>query len=304
MNQDQVFSAADGSAEPQDEAPGRGLAQALPSRPWLEVVNPSVCLGRVHHALFDFDGTISVIRRGWEGIMIPLMVEMICNDHPPTPEIEAEVAEYVDRSTGTLTIKQMQWLEESVSRHGLARVSRTAREYKRIYNERLLRPVRQRLSHMDGSQAARDALMIAGARAFLQGLRDRGVTLYLASGTDHVYVLEEVAALGIAEIFGERVYGARDDAEACTKERVIQRILDEHGLRGEELLIVGDGPVEIRHAKARGVVALGVASDEERRQGLNPRKRQRLLAAGADLIVTDFLHHKDLLRYLLADDGV
>lgn len=51
---------------------------------------------------------------------------------------------------------------------------------------------------------------------------------------------------------------------------------------------------------ARGAVALGLAADEERRQGLNPRKRQRLLAAGADLIVTDFLHHEDLLCYLLA----
>lgn len=284
-------------------------AADLPPLPWLEVVNPSVRLGRVRHALFDFDGTISVIRRGWEAIMISLMVEMICDGHPPTPEImrriEAEVAEYVDRSTGILTIKQMQWLEDAVRRHGLARAPqgcrRTAREYKQVYNERLLRPVRQRLSQMDGSQAARDALMIAGARAFLQGLCDRGVILYLASGTDQVYVLEEVAALGIAELFGEHIYGARDDTEAYTKERVIQRILDEHGLRGEELLVVGDGPVEMRHAKARGAVPLGVASDEERRQGLDPRKRQRLLVAGADLIVTDFLHHDGLLRYLLAE---
>jgi phosphoglycolate phosphatase-like HAD superfamily hydrolase len=235
--------------------------------------------------------------------MIPLMAEMICDGQLSTPEIEAEVAEYVDRSTGILTIKQMQWLEESVRRHGLAPAPRTARQYKRIYNERLLRPVRQRLSQMDGSQAARDALMIAGARTFLQGLYDRGVTLYLASGTDHVYVLEEAAALGVAELFGEHIYGARDDTEAYTKARIIQRILDDHNLRGEELLVVGDGPVEIRHAKARGAVALGVAADEENRQGLNPCKRQRLLTAGADLIVTGFLHHQDLLRYLLADSG-
>ena len=290
-------------------------AADLPSLPWLEVVNPSVRLGQVHRALFDFDGTISVIRRGWERIMIPLMVEMICGDHLPAPEIvrsiETEVVEYVDRSTGILTIRQMEWLTEAVRRHGLARASegceRTAREYKRIYNERLLRPVRQRLNHMDASQAARDALMIAGARAFLQGLYDRGVTLYLASGTDHVYVLEEVTALGVAKLFGqEHIYGARDDAalrgtEAFSKAHIIQRIMDEHNLRGEELLVVGDGPVEIRHAKARGAVALGVAADEEKRQGLDSRKRQRLLDAGADLIVTDFLHHQDLLYYLCGE---
>lgn len=277
------------------------LTTASPSLPWLEIVNPSVSLGQVQHALFDFDGTISVIRRGWEEIMIPLMIDMICDGHPPTPELEAEVAEYVDRSTGILTIKQMQWLEEAVRRYGLARAPKTAHEYKYIYSERLLHPVRRRLGQMDGSQAARDALMIAGVRAFLQGLYDHGVRLYLASGTDHVYVLEESATLGVADLFGEHIYGARDDTEAYTKGRIIQRILDDHDLRGEELLVVGDGPVEIRHARARGAVALGVAADEERRQGLDPRKRQRLLAAGADLIVTDFMHHQDLLRHLLAN---
>jgi phosphoglycolate phosphatase-like HAD superfamily hydrolase len=273
-------------------------AADLPSPPWLEVINPSARLGRVRHALFDFDGTISVIRRGWENVMIPMMLEMICDEHPPSLEIEAEVAEYVDRSTGILTIKQMQWLEEAVHRYGFARAPRTAREYKQIYNERLLRPVRQRMSEMDDSQAGRDALTITGARAFLHGLHDRGVALYLASGTDHVYVLEEAAALGVTEFFGEHIYGARDDTKAYTKERIIQRILDENGLSGKELLVVGDGPVEIRNAKARDALALGVAADEENRQGLNPRKRQRLLKAGADLIITDFSHHADLINIL------
>jgi phosphoglycolate phosphatase len=264
----------------------------LPEFPWLEIVNPEVRLGRVRHALFDFDGTISVIRRGWENIMVPMMVEMICGDRPSTPEIETEVAEYVDRSTGILTIKQMQWLEDAVRRHGLAHTPKRACEYKHIYNDRLSRPVRQRLSQMEGSQSARDGLMIVGARAFLQGLCDKGAKLYLASGTDHGYVVEEATALGVARFFGEHIYGARDDTAAYTKERIIQRILDDFSLQGGELLVVGDGPVEIRHAKARGAVALGVAADEERRKGLNPRKRQRLLTAGVDLLVTDFEHHE------------
>jgi phosphoglycolate phosphatase-like HAD superfamily hydrolase len=282
--------------------PGQAFRAAeLPPLSWLEVPNPAIRLGRVHHALFDFDGTISVIRRGWEDIMIPMMVEMICDGQSASSEIEAQVADYVDRSTGILTIKQMQWLEEAVRRTGLSQNPRSAREYKRIYNERLLRPVRQRLGQMDGGQSARDGLMIVGARDFLQGLHDCGVALYLASGTDHVYVAEEARALGVADFFGEHIYGARDDTEAYTKERIIQRILDGHGLRGEELLVVGDGPVEIRNAKERGAVALGVAADEDCRQGLNPRKRQRLLAAGADLIVTDFREHQQLLSYLCSN---
>ena len=271
-------------------------AADLPPWPWLEVVNPAVRLGRVRHALFDFDGTISVIRQGWEAIMIPMMVEMICEGHPSPAGLEDEVADYVDRSTGILTIKQMQWLEETVRRYGLAQHPRSAREYKKIYNERLLNPVRLRIAQMDhnGEQAA-DALMIVGARGFLQGLHDRGVTMYLASGTDHVYVMEEATALGVTAFFGQHIYGAQDDTEAYSKERIIQRIINDHDLHGEELLVVGDGPVEIRHAKSSEAIALGVAANEEQRQGLAPRKRQRLLAAGADFIVTDFSHHDELL---------
>jgi len=278
----------------------RFTAGDLSPLPWLEVVNPSIRLRCVRHALFDFDGTVSVIRRGWENIMIPMMVEMICDGHPSTPEIEAEVAEYVDRSTGILTIKQMEWLEEAVHRFGLARSVKTAREYKRIYNERLLNPVHRRVSQIDGTLTSRDQFMVEGARAFLQGLYEDGVTLYLVSGTDNPYVLEEAEVLGITQYFGNRIYGALDDTEANTKEKIIQRILEDHNLRGEELIVVGDGPVEVYNAKDRDAVTLGVAVDEDKRFGLNPRKRLRLLAAGADLIVTDFLHHQELLEYLVS----
>ncbi|MBN2470061.1 MAG: HAD family hydrolase [Anaerolineae bacterium] len=280
-------------------------ARELSDLPWLEVVNPAARLGHVRHALFDFDGTISVIRQGWEAIMIPLMVEMICDGQPAPAGLEDEVAAYVDRSTGILTIEQMRWLEAAVRRYGLAREPQTAAEYKRIYNERLLGPVRARLAGLDsasgGTAAASpdDTLMIAGARAFLEGLHARGVRLYLASGTDHVYVMEEAAALGVTDFFGEHIYGAMDDTAAYSKDRIIARIIAEHDLRGEELLVVGDGPVEIRHAREADAIALGIAADEVRRQGLHPRKRERLLAAGADLIVTDFLHHAALVQALV-----
>lgn len=269
----------------------------LPPYPWLEIINPQVRLGQVRHALFDFDGTISVIRRGWEAIMIALMVEMICEGQSQPVGLEGDVAAYVDRSTGILTIEQMRWLEEAVRRYGLAQHPRTAREYKRIYNDRMLRPVRARLTQLEsaGDPAATDTLTIAGVRSFLEGLYERGVTLYLASGTDHVFVQEEASALGVSEFFGPHIYGARDESQEDSKERIIQRILTEHELRGAELLVVGDGPVEIFHARSQAAIALGVAADEDQRQGLDPRKRARLLAAGADLIITDFSHGQELL---------
>jgi phosphoglycolate phosphatase-like HAD superfamily hydrolase len=266
--------------------------------PWLEVLNPRVKTGRARYALFDFDGTISVIRREWERIMVDMMIEMICGGGPARPEIAVEAAAFVDRSTGVLTILQMKWLAEATARHGLAQRVLSAGEYKRIFNERLLGPVRVRLAQLDGSLAERDGLMIAGARAFLQELHARGVRLFLASGTDHEYVVNEAGVLGVLDFFEGRVFGARGESETDSKEQVIQRILAENRLAGEELLVVGDGPVEIRAAHSVGAVALGVAADEETRATLNPRKRARLVEAGADLLVANFLPAAELAQLL------
>jgi phosphoglycolate phosphatase-like HAD superfamily hydrolase len=269
--------------------------------PWLEVINPDVKVGGVRFALFDFDGTLSVIRQGWEKIMAAVMLESICEDQPPTAEIEAEVTYYVDQSTGILTIRQMKWLEAAVKRHGIAKNIRTASAYKRIYLDRLLEPVYERLGQIDDSQAARQNWMVAGASDFLLRLNQEGVMLFLASGTDQEYVLKEAEALGIAHFFQGRIYGAQGDLEDDSKEMVMQRILEEHRLPGKELLVVGDGPVEIRAAHQAGAVAFGVACDETDRTSLDERKRLRLLQAGADLIVRNFLHSAELVELLCSD---
>jgi phosphoglycolate phosphatase-like HAD superfamily hydrolase len=268
---------------------------------YLRILNPSVMprLGRIRHALFDFDGTLSVLRQGWEDAMIPVMLEAICGPHPVTPEIEREVREYVDHSTGILTIEQMRWLVEAVRRHGLAGEPLTAAEFKQRYLERLLVTVNERVERVARGDVRRQDAMIAGSEEFVRGLCERGVTLYLASGTDHPYVAREASVLGMTGYFAGGIYGALDATEANSKERVIQRILDEHRLAGDELLVVGDGPVELREAVARRAIALGAATDEVARQGWNPHKIRRLTNARADLLVPDFTRAALLLDVLL-----
>jgi phosphoglycolate phosphatase-like HAD superfamily hydrolase len=226
------------------------------------------------------------------------MVEIICEGIEPPPEVIREVQEYIDRSTGILTIEQMEWLAEAARSHGWTSQVQTARAYKRIYNERLLRPVRARLARLRSGAARPEDLSVMGARRFVERLAERGITLYLVSGTDHEYVVDEANALGLAPFFGERIYGALDDTAAHTKDRIITRILEEQRLRGPELLVVGDGRVELQRAKERGALALGVASDEERGCGWNPRKVQRLTQAGADFIVPDFSQADELVEFL------
>ena len=267
---------------------------------WLRVIHPEILprLGKIRHALFDFDGTLSVLRQGWETVMIPVMVESIVGDRTAPLEIVEEVKEYVDRSTGILTLLQMQWLDEAVRRHGLVKNPLTAAEYKALYLQRLMATVRQRIAQVADGRVDPHDRMVMGAADFLVGLRERGVWLYAASGTDHADVVHEAGVLGLAGYFDGRIYGALDQIEAQSKEKIIQRILDENFLSGEELLVVGDGPVELRAAKAVGAVALGLASDEEARQGWNELKTQRLLNAGADLMVADFSRANALLALL------
>jgi phosphoglycolate phosphatase-like HAD superfamily hydrolase len=275
---------------------------------WLRGLTPAIeaRVGRVRHALFDFDGTLSLIREGWEGVMIPMMIEMICDGDATRPEIgaaladevAAEVAAYVDRSTGILTIEQMAWLAEAVRRYGLAAHPLTAAEYKAIYLERMMGTVRLRLARLTSGQLPPAEMMVEGAAAFVEALCARGVTLYLASGSDHPNVVEEAEALGVARYFAGGIYGALDGSAANNKSAVIANIIRQHDLHGDELLVVGDGPVEIRHGVDCGAITLGVASDEIRRYGWNEAKIGRLTAAGAALLVADFQQHAVLARTL------
>jgi len=267
---------------------------------WLRVLETGALarLSRVRHALFDFDGTLSVLRQGWEEVMIPLMIEAICGGQPADPSIEQEVREYVDRSTGILTIHQMQWLAEAVRRHGLNGPALSAGAYKALYLERLMISVRRRIERLKTGLDAPAEQMIAGSLDFVSGLAQRGIRLYLASGTDHADVIREADALGLLAYFDGRVYGALDDNEDHAKERVIQRILDENQLAGGELLVVGDGPVEIREGARRRALTLGVATDEAARAGWNRRKIARLAGAGAALLIPDFTHAAELLAWL------
>ncbi len=58
------------------------------------------------------------------------------------------------------------------------------------------------------------------------------------------------------------------------------------------------GPVELRETKKRNGCAVGVASDEVRRYGINPERRSRLIRAGADIVIPDFSQRELLLQLL------
>ena len=124
------------------------------------------------------------------------------------------------------------------------------------------------------------------------------MTLYLASGTDETYVWNEARLLGVDRYFGAHVYGAQREYKTFSKKLVIQRILQENHLSGAELIGFGDGYVEIENVCEAGGFAVGVASNERDRKGIDQWKRERLIRAGANVIIPDY-RDMDALEALL-----
>ena len=84
----------------------------------------------------------------------------------------------------------------------------------------------------------------------------------------------------------------------CSKEQVIARLVEDEGLSGANFAVIGDGKVEIRLGREAEARTVGLASDEAARRGVNPVKRDRLVKAGADIIVGDFTDQEALMRFL------
>jgi hypothetical protein len=78
---------------------------------------------------------------------------------------------------------------------------------------------------------------------------------------------------------------------------VIERILRENQISGEQLLAFGDGYVEIQNTKEVGGLAIAVASDEAHNGSgnMDEWKRVRLLGVGADVVIPDFRDGEALL---------
>jgi phosphoglycolate phosphatase-like HAD superfamily hydrolase len=271
--------------------------------PWsIEVVRPEAPRGNFRYAIFDFDGTISLIREGWQQIMIPYFTaEMAACPGAaglPEEELSAAAREFVYLNTGKQTIYQCIRLAEEVARLGGKPLEPLA--YKAEYHRRLERRIADRIAELERDPAAAVNHVVPGSFDILAALRRRGVVMYLASGTDEPYVKQEAALLS-AEGYFAGIYGAQDDYKAFSKKMVIDRIIAENKLRGGELLGFGDGYVEIENVKAVGGFACGVATDETRRRGVDQWKRERLKRSGADIIIPDYTDTPRLMEYLFAE---
>jgi phosphoglycolate phosphatase len=270
---------------PTCDGPRRSAAEV----PQIEWVHGERLGGRRRCAVFDFDGTLSLLRGHWQGIMVPMMVQTLAAADPSASreELTEVVEQFVAALTGQPTMHQILALVEEVRRRGGQPPD--PQQYLADYLAELTERTQRRLAALARGQCWPDEFLVPGARALLQALADRGWLLAVASGTEQEDVRREAAALGIDHFFGPRLWGPVGGDPAFSKQQAIERLLQEHGLQAGEAAVVGDGPAEMRAGRALGMLTVGVASDEQHPDGrIHPRKRAHLVAAGADVIVPDF----------------
>lgn len=257
----------------------------------------------VKYALFDFDGTVSLIRQGWQEIMIPYFAEVLeaTGTNESHEEILTVVREFVDLLTGKQTIFQCMRLDEEVVRRGGPH--RAPIEYKNEYLRRLgLRIADRKEALADGSLAP-DAWRVPGCAEFIKKLQENGIRCYLASGTDEEDVIYEAKLLGLDQAFAGGIHGAHADMTECSKELVIRDMINKENIRPNELVSFGDGYVEVQLVAELGGLAIGAATDEEKRTGINEWKRQRLMNAGANAIIPDFTDSDAIISLVLAGNS-
>lgn len=262
------------------------------------VNNKELKIGKIHSVVFDFDGTLSLIRKGWQEIMTPYFTEVLMNSPNHGSKIDESkcARDFIDLLTGKQTIYQCMELDEQVVKRSGKSVNPLV--YKNEYHKRLLEKINYRRTGLaDGSIKANE-YMVPGSIEVLKMLKTHGVDLYLASGTDEPYVKEEVELLGLTKYFGEKIYGARDDFKLFSKAMVIKKIISENNLHGSSLAGFGDGYVEIENIKEVGGIAIGVATNEETMTGFDEWKVKRLTIAKADVIIEDFKNIKEIEKLL------
>lgn len=278
---------------------------------YLKSFNIEICVNikrsrEITHVIFDHDGTISTLRQGWEEIMEKVMIRAILGEKYKTysddlrNKVKIYVRDYIDKSTGIQSILQMEALVKMVHKFGFVPKQKILDKfgYKKIYNKEILKVVNKRITQLKNGGLDINYFKINGIMKLLKLLKEKETKLYLVSGTDHEDVVNEAKVLGYMDFFNGGIYGSLNDLSKFSKRMIIKEVIKKNNLKGQELMVIGDGPVEIKECRRVNGIAVGVASEESKRFGVNPEKRIRLIESGAHIIIPDYSKADLLVNFL------
>lgn len=135
----------------------------------LEVMRPRGAHREFRYAVFDFDGTLSLIREGWQGIMIPYFASELAAAPGAAgrayEDIYEEAKEFIFVNTGKQTIYQCIELARRIS--ALGGSAKGPQEYKDEYVRRLLHAVDGRRTGLASGACAPADWLVPARSSFL-----------------------------------------------------------------------------------------------------------------------------------------
>lgn len=131
----------------------------------------------------------------------------------------------------------------------------------------------------------------------------RGVTDYIeryaqvrrciASSSSHARLRASLRKIGLAELFGDRVFSADDVARGKPFPDLFLHAARQLGAAPSQVLVIEDSAAGIKAAKAAGMYAVGLMAGAHVRPSLSDSLR----AAGADFLASDYEDLNRLLRH-------
>lgn len=252
-------------------------------------------------AVFDFDGTVSLLTEGWQIDMVNQFFDTLCR-YVTVPEslvgpTRQKIADFIFALTGKSPIYQCIRLSEEILAWGGPEVSPD--EILAEYTVRMANRLRDRHEELRTGQAAPKKYLVPGIRRFLDILKSAGIHIMLVSGSEIKLVRPQCELLQITNYFDGGIFGPPEDSRNFAKESVIRDFISRFKLDDRRIVGFGDGFVETKYVHEIGGYAVGMATNESARDGqVNAWKRQRLLEAGADAIAPDFSQPEELARFL------
>ena len=257
------------------------------------------------HVLFDLDGTISLMRGGWSELMLSIFLSEI----PRLPgesesKLSAMLSDDMMRQNGKPTVFQFIRFNERLKERGANLIEPESATEEFVCRLRLVTD-RRRDAVLKGERSV-ESVLVPGTLKILSLLRDRGLELWLASGTDEKIVSPEMDELGLRKFFGDKIFSYRP---GFSKVQVIQKIMSQQGMTAEQLVAFGDGYVEMNETAKIGGFPIAVASDESwidvlPYQGsgrINSFKDSLLVEAGARMVIPDYSEAELLVNLIFGE---
>jgi len=227
-------------------------------------------------AVIDWDGTISLLREGWQKVMQEFIANYISSGSPQKKDFDW-AKNFIIKTLGENTIDQMLGIiEKSVKNKRKILAEKLRREYRDILEEKI------RAKRIKQAKNNPDKFIVRGIAQFLEALKKRDIKILVFSGSEQNGkngIGQEARILRLEHYF-DGVFGYNGPVRPYNKDNVLKWVIKKYRIKDpSQILVVGDGPKEIKVGKKFGAITIGLMSKNI--------TKEILIKSGADFVVYD-----------------